>query len=1536
MYIVYFLSEKEAEAAKEAKEAKEDGECRRVQKVVTEYNAFLCVDPVVITVGPSSSEPLSMIPGIECPAHIATGSNGEVVVAGFKDHKVYVYNKEYQLVRTIGSTGFLDGQFMCPSGIAVDSRNRIFVSSMSKVDVFTMEGQFVTAAGSQGKGPLQFTGANAIALSKTGKIYVADAQNNRIQILNNDLTYCDSFSEASKTVGSGRLNQPHAIAINSEGKLYVADMMNHTIQVFTPEGGFLFKFGKYGQANTPGAITSPTSIAIDREDNVYVGVATGSVAIFSKEGNFLRQFGSYGSELGQFSYIRGLHIDRKGQLFVSEWTSNRIQIFPGSLSMVGHEEETESCAEVCEDTVLAPSKPADVIGPTSSQPIKVISDICQPEKVTEGKNGEVIVSSWKDHKVYIYSPENNYQLAREIGGEGYGDGKFTYPSGIAVTADNLLLVSSYYKLQWFTMEGELVHAIGQRHDSGKGKEKSFGILSDASISKDGIIYFIDSSNKRVNILNSDATFHHSFEFPLLDAEKDQVPSGLAVNSEGNLYFADQSNNCVRVLSSLGEPLFKFGKSGNWMERGVLLSPMAVAIDSEDNVFVASVFMVSIFDKSGSFLRSFGGHGDEPGQFNFIKGLYVSKNGYIYVTDHSNNCVQIFETSKPSQSNGVASTSDIKMCRFPRPIHSIGPKSVNPVQVISAVADPVGVTTALNGDIMIADKKTKRLIDFSCSDFEQQGEVSRLSSESSRNIEMVDLKDVAVCEDGCFLVVIRHQVLKILPSGEVVGVIGSQGKSGGSNSELNSPTSVAVGDAGQVYVVDSGNQRIQVFNADLSYKSSGFPEGSQAMKKVAINSKGTVYVTDEKNGCVHVFNKEGVFLFSFANLSSPVAIAIDHKDYIYIGTSQECLIFAQDGHFKRAFGKRGNKPGEFRNIRAMHIDTSRNLYICDGNSHTQIFTGLTPPWSANGEASEEENLLLPEIVLNDVKEPCGIAGGRNGEVVIASSSNHKVFVYDSHGQLVSEFGEKGILDGQFICPISVAVTSDNLILTSCRNTLQWFTMAGQLVYSVGGSGKEVLEFDYTVSVALGHDDRIYVLEKGNKRVQVLKGDAKFLSSFEIPKDQFPEALSVNSEGKVFMVDTRNSCIQVFSSKGVYLSKFCVKDSEEPLLPTAVAVDLEDNIYIGDARGIISVFDKEGIFIRALQGRGDAPDDYSVIKGLYVSQRGHVYVSNCSTNQVLIFKELDSFEPCTADVWNTSSSPVLPYRPLHTIGPKSVLPVRVIDDIQEPNGVTTDEYGKVYVSSNKANKILVFNPGDCKVSFEIAKISNPQDPKFKGLSKPCGLAVTDNDCLLVSFQHQLVKMDLSGKALAFVGGERNRKGSNDSELNDPGGIAFGTSSQIFLVDRGNHRIQIFNNDFTLVTSLSNPDTKKSRYEYLERVAVNSAGEIYVTDRRNCNVQVYDRNGKYLFEFGTEAKAKQYKRGGLSHPHAIAIDKEDFVFVGDENGVVSIFDKKGVFMRSFGGPGDQLGSFGNIQAMHFDCRGMLYVCEWKTNRVQIFQGQ
>ena len=339
---------------------------------------------------------------------------------------------------------------------------------------------------------------------------------------------------------------------------------------------------------------------------------------------------------------------------------------------------------------------------------------------------------------------------------------------------------------------------------------------------------------------------------------------------------------------------------------------------------------------------------------------------------------------------------------------------------------------------------------------------------------------------------------------------------------------------------------------------------------------------------------------------------------------------------------------------------------------------------------------------------------------------------------------------------------------------------------------------------------------------------------------------------------------------------------------------------------------------------------------MGQSGCVYISDYSNSRVQV---LGQSTPNSRSILSPLPTKVLPYRPVYTVGPVSPLPVKILSGIKRPSGIVTGPNGEIFIASYTDNKILIYHPADSQPHLQITEIQNPRNPRNvrdKRISNPFGLAFTTDGYLLVSFQHQLVKMALDGTVVAFFGNEKNRNGKEVNELDNPGGIAVRKDGQIYLVDRGNHRIQVLQSGLEYTTSYFNPDSQERSSEYLECAALNSAGDLYVTDRRNCNIQVFNRNGKFLFTFGKSTSRRQYKRGGLYDPHAIAIDREDFVYVGGDDGIVSIFDKEGNFVRSFGGSGNQPGQFGYIRGMHIDSQGQLHVCDWETNQVQVFQGQ
>ncbi len=138
---------------------------------------------------------------------------------------------------------------------------------------------------------------------------------------------------------------------------------------------------------------------------------------------------------------------------------------------------------------------------------------------------------------------------------------------------------------------------------------------------------------------------------------------------------------------------------------------------------------------------------------------------------------------------------------------------------------------------------------------------------------------------------EHTVKILNMAGELLGKIG--GEKGEEPGHFLFPTYVAVDAMGNVYVTDTLNSRVQMFDSHGKYvKSFGQRGNAWGMfdkpKGVALDRFGNVYVVDSGWSNVQIFNQKGQILLFFGGrgplpgmLKNPTAIAIDRKNYIYV-------------------------------------------------------------------------------------------------------------------------------------------------------------------------------------------------------------------------------------------------------------------------------------------------------------------------------------------------------------------------------------------------------------------------------------------------------------------------------------------------------------------------------------------------------------------------------------------------------------------------------------------------------------------------------
>ena len=177
--------------------------------------------------------------------------------------------------------------------------------------------------------------------------------------------------------------------------------------------------------------------------------------------------------------------------------------------------------------------------------------------------------------------------------------------------------------------------------------------------------------------------------------------------------------------------------------------------------------------------------------------------------------------------------------------------------------------------------------------------------------------IAITSKGTILVAdfCNNRIQEFTMNGECVSCIGSKGSG---PLQFVSPYRIAINKTtGQVYITDSGNHRVQVLNADLTFSrtfgSCGLGQGQFHYPcGINIDSQGLVYVGDGVSNCIQKFTPEGQFVSSFGTegsepgqLTFPHDITFDDNDLLYICerySNCRISVFTTTGEFVHCFGK----------------------------------------------------------------------------------------------------------------------------------------------------------------------------------------------------------------------------------------------------------------------------------------------------------------------------------------------------------------------------------------------------------------------------------------------------------------------------------------------------------------------------------------------------------------------------------------------------------------------------------------------------------
>uniref|UniRef100_A0A1X7UY81 RING-type domain-containing protein n=1 Tax=Amphimedon queenslandica TaxID=400682 RepID=A0A1X7UY81_AMPQE len=235
-------------------------------------------------------------------------------------------------------------------------------------------------------------------------------------------------------------------------------------------------------------------------------------------------------------------------------------------------------------------------------PVRTITELNYPSGVVVTDDNHVIVTEYHGNCVTILDREGKKMKSLGLGEGRSGNVKFFSPRGVAITPDKFILVSDNHRIQKISMDGYLIASVGKKCKGNRPLQ--FNTPHGIAISPiTGQVYIADWFNHRIQVLNPDLTFSHSFGSEGKANGQFQLPHDIAIDSQGLVYVADYGNHRIQKFSQDRNFLSQFGTKGSGP--GQLNSPNGITIDTAATglVYVSEWgnHRISVFTSDGAFV-----------------------------------------------------------------------------------------------------------------------------------------------------------------------------------------------------------------------------------------------------------------------------------------------------------------------------------------------------------------------------------------------------------------------------------------------------------------------------------------------------------------------------------------------------------------------------------------------------------------------------------------------------------------------------------------------------------------------------------------------------------------------------------------------------------------------------------------------------------------------------------------------------------------------------------------------------------------------
>lgn len=269
-----------------------------------------------------------------------------------------------------------------------------------------------------------------------------------------------------------------------------------------------------------------------------------------------------------------------------------------------------------------------------------------------------------------------------------------------------------------------------------------------------------------------------------------------------------------------------------------------------------------------------------------------------------------------------------------------------------------------------------------------------------------------------------------PKMSYIREFGAEGKGSG---EFNMPTDIAVNSKGEIYICDTKNNRICVYNSNCEYVKSIGNAGVMSLKEpygICADNTDNIYVADTGNSRIIKFDPSGRFLMELYStvklgqpkdpnnsLKMPYDVAVTHDGRIFVvDLSNRLLVYEPTGVCSQKLGGKGTGPSNFdvpsRVVVTAHDPSERQYYIYVADSFNSRVMKFNNEFKTIYEIKDKG-------MFQYIRDPRGLAMLPNKSIILTDCGNMPIAAFSSQGVLEGSGGSFGVGRGKILSPGGVA-------------------------------------------------------------------------------------------------------------------------------------------------------------------------------------------------------------------------------------------------------------------------------------------------------------------------------------------------------------------------------------------------------------------------------------------------------------------------------------------------------------------------------------